>query len=149
MTTVLREYITETLNRLNLNTGSYSSADVLNDFKTSICTSLAFILRNLISKECPSRYDCYRVDKKNNIQPRKSDIAESHTQVHHSQERFEKAAAAVQGLSTKPSDDDLLVIYGLYKQATVGDVNTCTLPPSSVWFQQQWARGRGLTVLVM
>lgn len=35
-----------------------------------------------------------------------------------------KQAAAVNKLSTKPSDDELLKLYGLYKQATVGDVNT-------------------------
>ncbi len=33
-------------------------------------------------------------------------------------------AKAVNNLSSKPSDDELLKLYGLYKQATVGDVNT-------------------------
>lgn len=37
---------------------------------------------------------------------------------------FTKAAADVNKLKEKPSDEDLLEIYGLYKQATVGDVNT-------------------------
>ncbi|XP_062906224.1 acyl-CoA-binding protein [Mobula hypostoma] len=37
---------------------------------------------------------------------------------------FEKAAEEVKRLKTKPSDEDMLLIYGLYKQATVGDVNT-------------------------
>ncbi|XP_067843387.1 acyl-CoA-binding protein [Heptranchias perlo] len=37
---------------------------------------------------------------------------------------FEKAAEEVKQLKTKPSDEDMLFIYGLYKQATVGDVNT-------------------------
>lgn len=40
---------------------------------------------------------------------------------------FEKAAEAVKTLSKKPSNDTMLKIYGLYKQATVGDVNTCKL----------------------
>ena len=37
---------------------------------------------------------------------------------------FETAAAEVKNLASKPSDDEMLKIYGLYKQATVGDVNT-------------------------
>ncbi|KAJ8656058.1 hypothetical protein O0I10_008280 [Lichtheimia ornata] len=37
---------------------------------------------------------------------------------------FETAAKEVQELKTKPSNDELLKLYALYKQATVGDVNT-------------------------
>ncbi|CDS12370.1 hypothetical protein LRAMOSA04565 [Lichtheimia ramosa] len=37
---------------------------------------------------------------------------------------FEKAAKEVNELKNKPSNDELLKLYGLYKQATVGDVNT-------------------------
>ena len=37
---------------------------------------------------------------------------------------FEDAAEAAKALSTKPSNDDLLALYALYKQATVGDCNT-------------------------
>ncbi|XP_078260551.1 acyl-CoA-binding protein isoform X2 [Rhinoraja longicauda] len=37
---------------------------------------------------------------------------------------FEKAAEDVKHLKTKPSDEDMLIIYSLYKQAVVGDVNT-------------------------
>ncbi|XP_021563060.1 acyl-CoA-binding protein isoform X2 [Carlito syrichta] len=37
---------------------------------------------------------------------------------------FEKAAEEVKHLKTKPADDEMLFIYGHYKQATVGDVNT-------------------------
>lgn len=36
---------------------------------------------------------------------------------------FEKAAKDVKALSSRPSDDDLLELYALYKQATEGDVN--------------------------
>ncbi len=36
-------------------------------------------------------------------------------------EHFESQVAAAQQLSTRPSNEDLLMIYGLYKQATVGD----------------------------
>ena len=37
---------------------------------------------------------------------------------------FKEACAKVEKLPKKPSDDELLQIYGLFKQATVGDVNT-------------------------
>ncbi|KAF8425620.1 putative acyl-coA-binding protein [Tirmania nivea] len=37
---------------------------------------------------------------------------------------FETAAAEVQNLKSKPTDDELLKLYGLYKQATIGDNDT-------------------------
>lgn len=37
---------------------------------------------------------------------------------------FEQASKNVKLLSEKPSDEDMLALYGLYKQSTVGDVNT-------------------------
>ncbi|KAJ6258582.1 Triakontatetraneuropeptide [Drechslerella dactyloides] len=37
---------------------------------------------------------------------------------------FEAAATAANNFTTKPTDDELLKLYALYKQATVGDVNT-------------------------
>lgn len=37
-------------------------------------------------------------------------------------EEFEAAKQQVEGLSKRPSNDDLLNLYGLYKQATAGDV---------------------------
>jgi diazepam-binding inhibitor (GABA receptor modulator, acyl-CoA-binding protein) len=36
--------------------------------------------------------------------------------------RFEQAAVDVKGLSQRPSDNDMLSLYALYKQATEGDV---------------------------
>ncbi|MGM0558646.1 MAG: acyl-CoA-binding protein [Myxococcota bacterium] len=36
---------------------------------------------------------------------------------------FEKAAADVQDLSERPSNDDLLSLYAFYKQGTEGDVS--------------------------
>ncbi|XP_014779400.1 acyl-CoA-binding protein [Octopus bimaculoides] len=39
-------------------------------------------------------------------------------------EEFTKAAEEVKGLSITPSNDELLELYSLYKQATVGDINT-------------------------
>jgi acyl-CoA-binding protein len=35
---------------------------------------------------------------------------------------FEKAAADVQNFKKRPDDEDMLRLYALYKQATVGDV---------------------------
>ncbi|KAK9467865.1 acyl-CoA-binding protein [Lipomyces arxii] len=37
---------------------------------------------------------------------------------------FDKAAAAVQDLKVRPSNDELLKLYALFKQATVGDNTT-------------------------
>lgn len=40
------------------------------------------------------------------------------------EEQFAKAVEDVKNLKETPKDDQLLEIYALYKQATVGDVNT-------------------------
>ncbi|KAL7293797.1 acyl-CoA-binding protein-like [Trichogramma pretiosum] len=39
-------------------------------------------------------------------------------------ENFNKAAEEVKELASQPSDNDLLEIYALFKQGTVGDCNT-------------------------
>ncbi|CCE85285.1 Piso0_004870 [Millerozyma farinosa CBS 7064] len=39
-------------------------------------------------------------------------------------QEFTDKANAVNGLTKTPSNDELLELYGLYKQATVGDNNT-------------------------
>jgi diazepam-binding inhibitor (GABA receptor modulating acyl-CoA-binding protein) len=39
--------------------------------------------------------------------------------------KFNTAAEEVKQLSKTPSNDELLELYGLFKQATVGDNNTC------------------------
>lgn len=44
-------------------------------------------------------------------------------------EQFEQAAADSKNLSEKPSNDTLLQLYSLYKQGSIGDVNT--EPPSN------------------
>ena len=44
-------------------------------------------------------------------------------------QQFEQAAADSKTLSERPSNDTLLQLYSLYKQATDGDVNT--EPPSN------------------
>jgi diazepam-binding inhibitor (GABA receptor modulator, acyl-CoA-binding protein) len=35
---------------------------------------------------------------------------------------FEQAAVDVKGLANRPRDDDMLMLYALYKQSTEGDV---------------------------
>uniref|UniRef100_U3FZT8 Acyl-CoA-binding protein n=1 Tax=Micrurus fulvius TaxID=8637 RepID=U3FZT8_MICFL len=40
------------------------------------------------------------------------------------QAEFDKAAEEVKNLKTQPSDQELLDLYGHFKQVTVGDVNT-------------------------
>ncbi|KAL6109216.1 acbd7 [Pungitius sinensis] len=37
---------------------------------------------------------------------------------------FEKMAEDVKKVKTRPTDQELLDLYGLYKQATVGEINT-------------------------
>lgn len=37
---------------------------------------------------------------------------------------FEEASKKVKLLDEKPSDQDMLGLYGLYKQATIGNINT-------------------------
>lgn len=43
--------------------------------------------------------------------------------------QFDDAVAASKTLSEKPSNDTLLKLYSLYKQATIGDINV--EPPSN------------------
>jgi acyl-CoA-binding protein len=45
------------------------------------------------------------------------------------QKQFEEAVTNSKTLSEKPSNEELLQLYSLYKQATTGDVNT--EPPSN------------------
>ncbi|XP_023154468.1 acyl-CoA-binding protein isoform X2 [Amphiprion ocellaris] len=40
------------------------------------------------------------------------------------QAKFDAAASEVKQLKAKPTDDEMLQVYSLFKQATVGDVNT-------------------------
>lgn len=62
-------------------------------------------------------------------------------------ERFDKVAAQVQNLKNKPSDTQLLEIYGLYKQATMGD---CKQPKPNalnlkeVAKHESWMRKHGM-----
>ena len=38
-------------------------------------------------------------------------------------QQFTQAATIVKKLKTEPNNDELLKLYGLYKQATIGDIN--------------------------
>ncbi|KAJ8291014.1 hypothetical protein GJAV_G00020420 [Gymnothorax javanicus] len=40
------------------------------------------------------------------------------------QAEFEQIAVDVKNIKTRPENQELLDLYGLYKQATVGDINT-------------------------
>ncbi len=44
-------------------------------------------------------------------------------------EQFEQAATESKSLAEKPSNDTLLQLYSLYKQGSIGDINT--EPPSN------------------
>ena len=46
-----------------------------------------------------------------------------------SQEDFEKASKDALTLPATTTDEDKLILYGLFKQATVGDVNTSKIMP--------------------
>ncbi|KAG1407018.1 hypothetical protein G6F60_002506 [Rhizopus arrhizus] len=52
-------------------------------------------------------------------------------------QQFTTAAEEVQKLSTKPSNDELLELYGLYKQATVGD-NETSKPTFDIKGRYKW-----------
>lgn len=41
------------------------------------------------------------------------------------QDDFNKAAEEAKTLPDQTSNDDKLILYGLFKQGTVGDCNTC------------------------
>jgi diazepam-binding inhibitor (GABA receptor modulating acyl-CoA-binding protein) len=63
------------------------------------------------------------------------------------QDRFQKAADSVKSFTKRPSDDELLYTYSLYKQATIGDIN---IPePSFFQFEQKskwnaWNERKGM-----
>jgi diazepam-binding inhibitor (GABA receptor modulating acyl-CoA-binding protein) len=44
------------------------------------------------------------------------------------QDRFQKAQVDVKALPSKPGNDDLLVLYSLFKQATAGEASTAKKP---------------------
>jgi len=63
------------------------------------------------------------------------------------QQRFEEHAQLVRSFTKKPSDEEMKEIYGLYKQATIGDNNTSQ--PWSVQIESRakwdaWESKKGL-----
>ena len=67
------------------------------------------------------------------------------------QEDFDVAKGAVENLATIPDTDDLLSLYGLYKQATAGDVVAAR--PGKLDFKGRakydaWAVRKGMTAEV-
>ncbi|RYZ39634.1 MAG: acyl-CoA-binding protein [Myxococcaceae bacterium] len=61
---------------------------------------------------------------------------------------FNAAAARMKGLPQRPSNDELLQAYGLYKQGTEGDVNTAQpwavqLEARAKW--DAWSSRKGMT----
>lgn len=56
-----------------------------------------------------------------------------HLHVVSRQESFDRAAEEVKVLKQKPNHEEMTTLYGLYKQATVGDVNI-----------GEWSKGEGV-----
>ena len=59
---------------------------------------------------------------------------------------FLKAAEDVRTLTVKPSNEELLDLYGLFKQATVGDVNTSRpgmFDPKGQYKWDKWSSHKG------
>lgn len=42
-------------------------------------------------------------------------------------QKFEQATEAVKALTKRPTDEEFLELYALFKQATVGNINTSEL----------------------
>ncbi|CAK9297695.1 unnamed protein product [Gordionus sp. m RMFG-2023] len=62
--------------------------------------------------------------------------------------KFEKAASDVKNLKKKPDNNELLELYGLFKQATVGDCNTekpglLDIKEKAKW--ESWNAKKGMT----
>jgi diazepam-binding inhibitor (GABA receptor modulator, acyl-CoA-binding protein) len=60
---------------------------------------------------------------------------------------FDGAAQAVKQLTYKPTNEQLLDLYGLYKQATIGDI--CTRQPSMLAMKERakwsaWEQRKGM-----
>ncbi|KAH7646727.1 putative acyl-coa-binding protein [Dermatophagoides farinae] len=62
--------------------------------------------------------------------------------------KFEEAAESVKNLKKRPTDNELLELYGYYKQATIGDCNTDRpglLDPKGRYKWDQWNKLKGMT----
>ncbi|KAG9508880.1 Acyl-CoA-binding protein [Fragariocoptes setiger] len=63
-------------------------------------------------------------------------------------EQFNKAAEDIKNLKARPTDEELLEMYALFKQATVGDCNTpkpgmFALKEKAKW--EMWNRKKGMS----
>ncbi len=70
------------------------------------------------------------------------------TKVKPLKERFASAAARVEKLETRPSNEKLLALYALYKQATTGDVTGSRpglLDPKGRAKYDAWAARQGMS----
>ncbi|VDK48604.1 unnamed protein product [Anisakis simplex] len=56
---------------------------------------------------------------------------------------FEEAAEKVKKLKKRPTDDEMLEVYSLYKQATVGDINTTEPGITDVKGRAKWNAWKG------
>lgn len=56
------------------------------------------------------------------------------------QAEFEKIAEDVKKVKTRPTDQELLDLYGLYKQAVVGDVNTGRQKKAKAFICVSWQK---------
>ncbi|KAM6163391.1 diazepam-binding inhibitor-like 5 [Rhynchocyon petersi] len=67
-----------------------------------------------------------------------------------SQVEFELACAAIKQLKGPVSDQEKLLVYSFYKQATVGDCNIPAPPATDVKAKAKWkawTRNKGMTKL--
>lgn len=64
-----------------------------------------------------------------NVLKRRADSSSFSPPPSTNQESFKKAAEEAKALTRKPDDAELSELYGLYKQATVGDVDIGESPP--------------------
>ncbi len=56
---------------------------------------------------------------------------------------FEKAAAEIKDLTVRPTDEELLELYGLYKQAAIGDCNTARPGMFDLKGKYKWDKWNG------
>nr|BAN20520.1 diazepam binding inhibitor, putative [Riptortus pedestris] len=64
------------------------------------------------------------------------------------EQRFNEAAEKVKELTKRPSDEELLELYALFKQATVGDNNTSKpglLDLKGKYKWEAWDKKKGLS----
>jgi len=58
-------------------------------------------------------------------------------------EKFNAAASSVKGMKNRPSDSELLELYALYKQATVGDCSIAEPGATDLKGKAKWNAWNG------